>query len=227
MALEPCPDCGHTISTLALACPACGAPGEATRTPVVVPGALVPAPVAEARAESVGPRRPWLDTTRVLLLVGALGAALLGAVADAAVHRLLSRDTQGPGGALVGAAGTAVSEDAGATAQPPAADSLNPYQARAIQLEEETALRIALDDLAAQQESWLAANHAYASSLDALQYLAPPGVHVRLSAGPGWWSATAEHEALPGFTCTRGKGAAFSSGKITCTPPDTAGARAR
>lgn len=42
MALIACPECGHQVSTLAKACPQCGAPppGASTREPVITGGLL-------------------------------------------------------------------------------------------------------------------------------------------------------------------------------------------
>ena len=221
MALEPCPNCNHTISTLALACPVCGAPGEATRARVVVFQAAEGVPEAVEPPVVAAAPRPWLDTGKALLFLWALGAGLLGAIADAGVHRLLSGD-----------AGVAAAESANALPAVLAAPRVQPAsmvgdgaesaRIRARQQEGVIAMKAALDDIALKEQARVAANHTYESNLDLLEYLPPAGVHVRLSAGSTWWSATAEHDSLPGFSCARGLGAAFTAGKVTCAGRDTA-----
>ena len=229
MALKPCSQCGHTISTLAFACPMCGAPGDAPR-----PVPATPRPPAAASSPGAGASGSAPDSTptsKALLVVGALAMALLGAMVDGAIHRRTGNGARTRAATPVGVAGEGTDSAelrraiaSGLQGRSPAAvmDTVRAYQEGARNLRGETELRLALADVTTKQEMWYAEHASYAADLVALRVTARAGVHVSLVAGPNGWSAAATHEKLPGVTCRCGVGNGEARpGQIACEGTDT------
>lgn len=256
MALKSCSYCGHTISTLAFACPGCGAPGEAAgraRTEAVTaapdPAATPGEAAGTARTEAVSPAptsagtrgplppllmadqgaagsAPTTRTSKALLLLAALAMALLGAIADSAVHRSAARPLSGVGTATEATDTAELQREiaAGLQGRSPEAviDTVRAYQAGARELHALTAMRLTLADVSTHQEMFYAERAAYATDLDTLGVIPRPGVRVTLTASPTSWSAAASHDQLPGVTCSTGMGGDQAHpGQITCPGEDT------
>ncbi len=247
MALKSCSFCGHTISTLAHACPGCGAPGEAAgagrsseaaATPIegaAVP-ALTPTPL-QPRAAAAHPPLLIDDlaasaparataTGKALLVIGALAMALLGAMVDSAFHRFSAPRplAEGLGAATTDSVELQRQITAGLQGRSPeaVAETVRAYQQGASELRALTAMRLTLADVSTRQEMWYAQWSGYASDLDTLRVVPRPGVHVTLTASPISWSASATHDQLPGVTCATGAGGDQTHpGQIICPGEDT------
>ncbi len=236
MALKPCSECDHRVSTLAFTCPNCGAPVDAPAAgPAHAPAGRREGASAPARSH----RAPWL-------LLGGLAMAVLGGLADAAVRHLKSRPaasaaamqsrsgiaTDSAGPARVRRSGASVAGDriGEMTAQLPGVGLPHRFAAEAIDslrglhMDEgarnaEIDLRLTLADVASQEEMDVAAYGSYTRTLRGLGVVPRKGVHVDVSAGDGSWTASATHDRLPGIVCTTsaGDGQEVHPGQVTCT----------
>jgi len=77
----------------------------------------------------------------------------------------------------------------------------------------QAALRSDLANLLTRQDMYAADNGAYTTDREAIGFVATEGVEVRLAAGPGGWSAVAEHVLDDDYSC------ALFSGDPTDTVP--------